>query len=103
MQTAPLPSNESERLQALRSLELHDQWEERFDRVTRLAAEIFKAPIAFVSFIERPACGERRTFQWIQTGVPDFTFCARRTTSQFVRRTQPWLVARPMLSGSSVP
>jgi sigma-B regulation protein RsbU (phosphoserine phosphatase) len=53
MQTAPLPENETERVQALHSLELNDQSEERFDRVTRLAAEIFKAPIAFVSFIER--------------------------------------------------
>jgi sigma-B regulation protein RsbU (phosphoserine phosphatase) len=53
MYTAPLPSNETERVQALHSLELNDQSEERFDRVTRLAAEIFKAPIAFVSFIER--------------------------------------------------
>ncbi|MFL6513976.1 MAG: PP2C family protein-serine/threonine phosphatase [Chthoniobacterales bacterium] len=53
MQTAPLPINETERVQALHSLELNDQSEERFDRVTRLAAEIFKAPIAFVSFIER--------------------------------------------------
>ncbi len=77
MQTAPLPSNESERLQALRSLELHDQSEERFDRVTRLAAEIFKAPIAFVSFIERDR-------QWFKSriGLPvveiprDVSFCA---------------------------
>jgi sigma-B regulation protein RsbU (phosphoserine phosphatase) len=77
MQTAPLPSNESERLQALRSLHLDDQSEERFDRVTRLAAEIFKAPIAFVSFIERDR-------QWYKSriGLPvveiprDVSFCA---------------------------
>ena len=77
MQTAPLPSNESERLQALRSLRLDDQSEERFDRVTRLAAEIFKAPIAFVSFIERDR-------QWYKSriGLPvvetprDVSFCA---------------------------
>jgi sigma-B regulation protein RsbU (phosphoserine phosphatase) len=77
MQTAPLPSNESERLQALRSLDLDDQSEERFDRVTRLAAEIFKAPIAFVSFIERDR-------QWFKSriGLPvvetprDVSFCA---------------------------
>jgi len=77
MQTAPLPSNESERLQALRSLDLDDQSEERFDRVTRLAAEICKAPIAFVSFIERDR-------QWFKSriGLPvvetprDVSFCA---------------------------
>ena len=77
MQIAPLPDNETERVQALHSLELNDQSEERFDRVTRLAAEIFKAPIAFVSFIERDR-------QWFKSriGLPvletprDVSFCA---------------------------
>jgi len=77
MQTAPLPSNESERLQALRSLELDDQSEERFDLLTRLATEIFNVPIAFVSFIERDR-------QWFKSriGLPvveaprDVSFCA---------------------------
>jgi len=77
MQTAPLPTNETERVQALHSLELNDQSEERFDRVTRLAAEIFKAPIAFVSFIERDR-------QWFKSriGLPvvetprEVSFCA---------------------------
>ena len=77
MQTAPLPSNETERVQALHSLELNDRSEDRFDRVTRLAAEIFKAPIAFVSFIERDR-------QWFKSriGLPivetprDVSFCA---------------------------
>src|SRR4029077_651017 len=77
MQTAPLPSNESERLQALRSLHLDDQSEERFDRVTRLVAEIFKAPIAFCSFIYR----DRRWYN-SRIGLPivetprDVSFCA---------------------------
>jgi phosphoserine phosphatase RsbU/P len=77
MQTAPLPSNESERLQALRSLELDDQSDERFDLLTRLATEIFNVPIAFVSFIERDR-------QWFKSriGLPvveaprDVSFCA---------------------------
>ncbi len=77
MQTAPLPSNETERVQALHSLELNDQSEERFDRVTRLAAEIFEVPIAFVSFIER----DREWFK-SRIGLPvvetprDVSFCA---------------------------
>src|SRR5947209_7759027 len=36
---------------------------------------------------------------WMETGTPLFTFFARRTTSQFVSRTQPWLTEPPMVSG----
>lgn len=47
------PVLESERLEALRSLELLDTpAEDRFDRITRLAAEFFQAPIAYVAFID---------------------------------------------------
>ena len=48
----PLPSNEAERLETLRSLELLDTGpEERFDRYTRMARRLFGVPIALVSNI----------------------------------------------------
>lgn len=77
MHSAPFPSNEAQRLEALKSLGLQDVPEERFDRVTRLAAEIFQVPMAFISFIER----ERQWFK-SSVGLPvketsrDVSFCA---------------------------
>src|SRR4051812_35335530 len=63
MPAALLPENERERLDALYALRLLDTpQEERFDVVTRLAAELFQAPIAFVSLIDR----ER---QWFKSRV----------------------------------
>lgn len=48
------PIRESERLDALRSLNLLDTApEERFDRITRLAAEFFQVSMAYVAFIDR--------------------------------------------------
>jgi len=48
------PILESERMEALRSLDLLDTpAEDRFDRLTRLAAEFFQAPIAYVAFIDK--------------------------------------------------
>jgi PAS domain S-box-containing protein len=49
----PLPSDEPERLAALRRYEILDTTpEEVFDRVTRLAASLFAVPAAFISFID---------------------------------------------------
>src|SRR5271154_7431340 len=47
------PLRESERLEDLRSLKLLDtEPEDRFDRITRLAAEFFQIPTAYVAFID---------------------------------------------------
>jgi sigma-B regulation protein RsbU (phosphoserine phosphatase) len=47
------PVLESERMDALRSLELLDTpAEDRFDRITRLAAEFFQTPIAYVALVD---------------------------------------------------
>lgn len=47
------PANEKQRLQALRNLKLLDTPpEERFDRVTRLARQVFRTPIALVSLVD---------------------------------------------------
>jgi len=53
MLAPPTPSNETRRLQTLRGLKLLDTPpEERFDRVTRLAKQIFATPIALVSLVD---------------------------------------------------
>lgn len=54
MKTPDLPSDETHRLCALDELKLLDTPpEERFDRLTRLAARTFNTPIALVSLIDR--------------------------------------------------
>lgn len=53
MLAPPTPSNETRRLETLRGLKLLDTPpEERFDRVTRLAKQIFSTPIALVSLVD---------------------------------------------------
>jgi len=53
MLAPPTPSNETRRLETLRGLKLLDTPpEERFDRVTRLARQIFSTPIALVSLVD---------------------------------------------------
>ena len=54
MTVAPIPAQEEARLQALHALRLLDtEPEERFDRYSRLAAQIFGTSAAFVSLIDR--------------------------------------------------
>jgi signal transduction histidine kinase len=53
MRPPALPIDESERLAALQALHLLDTpAEERFDRVTRLAARLFDVPIALVTLVD---------------------------------------------------
>jgi CheY-like chemotaxis protein len=52
-QTAPLPHDESARLQALRDLEVLDtDPEPRFDRYTDLASSTFDVPIALITLVD---------------------------------------------------
>jgi len=53
------PSAEAQRLDALHSLNLLTEAEDRFDRVTRLAADFFQVPMAYVAFID----AERQWFK----------------------------------------
>ncbi len=49
----PVPADERERLQTLRDLDLLDTMpEERFDRITRIARQLFSVPIALVSLVD---------------------------------------------------
>lgn len=54
MTSAPLPPNEAERLQILEQLDILDSPpEERFDRLTRLAAKLLNAPIVLLSLVDK--------------------------------------------------
>jgi diguanylate cyclase (GGDEF)-like protein len=56
----PIPHDETVRLKSLHSLKVLDtNPEERFDRITRLARNIFKVPIALVSLVD----GDRQWFK----------------------------------------
>jgi PAS domain S-box-containing protein len=60
MLDSPLPQDEAQRLRTLLSLELLDTApEERFDRITRMAARLFDVPVALFSLIDR----ERQWFK----------------------------------------
>lgn len=77
MKTPALPSNERERLASLRSLGLLDTPpEERFDAITRLAAEIFEVPIAYISLVDenRQFLKSRVGLDFCETGR-DVSFC----------------------------
>lgn len=77
MQTAPIPVNEPQRLEALRALLILDTPpEERFDRIVEFAAAEFDVPIALLSLID-----EKR--QWFKSKIGlglcetprDISFC----------------------------
>ncbi len=77
-------TDEQKRLGALHALGVLDtQPEERFDRITRLAASLFDAPMALVSLVDR----ERQWFKSAQ-GVEiaetsrETSFCAHAVSSQ---------------------
>lgn len=77
MKTPPFPEDEPERLEALRGLDILDTPPEpRFDRVTRLAQQLFQVPIALVSLVD----ADRQWFKSQQglgaTETPrDISFC----------------------------
>jgi len=50
----PTPHNETMRLQSLHSLKILDTHpEDRYDRITRLAARLFNVPIALISLVDK--------------------------------------------------
>ena len=63
--SAPIPPNEAQRLEALRALNLLDTGpEERFDRITRLAARVLNVPMACVILVD-----DRRGFFKSRIGI----------------------------------
>jgi diguanylate cyclase (GGDEF)-like protein len=79
----PTPSDESERLAALKSLGiLGTPPEERFDRITRMATKLLNAPIALVSLV----AGDHQWFKSAQgidtrTTSRDISFCGHAIAS----------------------
>ena len=78
MSAAPLPFNESERLEKLATYNILDTLpEESFERVTRLAAKLIGTPIVLISLVDRDR-------QWFKSRVGldaqetprDLAFCA---------------------------
>ena len=66
----PLPHNEQQRLQTLRSLDLLDtEPEERFDRIIRMAARLFNMPITIFSLIDRDRLWFKSRLGW---GPPEY-------------------------------
>jgi GAF domain-containing protein len=53
MKLAPIPENEAARLEAVHGLRLLDTPpEEQFDRITRLATRVFRAPISTITLVD---------------------------------------------------
>lgn len=83
MMKAPIPTDEDDRLQALRQLLILDTPpEERFDRIVSFAAQEFEVPIALITLID----AER---QWFKAGIGldvcetsrDVSFCGHAIMS----------------------
>ena len=77
MKKPDLPANEKERLETLYSLDiLNTGIEERFDRLTRMAARVFNVPIALVSLVDedRQFFKSRVGLDALQTSR-DISFC----------------------------
>ena len=81
---APLPPDEEERLATLHNLRILDTpREQRFDRLTRLAAGILGVPIALVSLVDR----ERQWFKSahglsIEQTPREISFCAHAVAAR---------------------
>lgn len=75
MQTAPLPPDENARQAALDATGLvYTPAEERFDRLTRLTARLFDAPMVAISLIDQDA-------QWFKSSVGLVSFQNPRAVS----------------------
>jgi sigma-B regulation protein RsbU (phosphoserine phosphatase) len=83
------PVREAERLEDLRSLKLLDTHPEyRFDRITRLTAEFFQIPTAYIAFIDSHR-------QWLKSRVGlchtetarDMSFC-----QYTIHRNEPFII-----------
>ena len=78
MPAAPLPANESERLDKLHSYRILDTPpEETFDRITRIAARVFNTPISLVSLVDQDRQWFKSRVGLDATETPrDLAFCA---------------------------
>jgi sigma-B regulation protein RsbU (phosphoserine phosphatase) len=83
------PLLESERIDALRSLDLLDTpAEDRFDRITRLAAEFFQAPIAYVALLDSDRQWFKSSYGLCQTQTSrSVSFC-----QYTIHRDEPFVI-----------
>jgi len=74
----PLPDNESERLQALRALDILDTSnEERFDRLVRIAQHSLQVPVALISLVDAGRVWFKSHQGWDTGENPrDISFCS---------------------------
>ncbi len=74
---APIPNNERQRLRRLYSLGLLDtQPEERFDRITRLAQQLFDVPIVVITLLDKDRQWFKSVLGLAATETPrDLSFC----------------------------
>ncbi len=102
----PLPEDEGDRLNTLRGYGILDTHpEERFDELTRLAASLCSAPIAFISLVDedRQWFKSRIGIEACQTARRD-AFCAHAILSQelFIvpdARQDPRFATNPLVLG----
>jgi signal transduction histidine kinase len=83
---AALPPNEKDRLAALRELAILDTpFEEAYDRITRLAARLFRVPIALISLVDegRQWFKSCHNFAARESGR-ELSFCAHAILSESV-------------------
>jgi len=103
---AVVPTDENERLAALRGLDILDTpAEERFDRYTRLAAAVFRVPTVLVSLVDR----DRQWFKSAhgldaQETPRDQAFCAHAILGAEIfevtdARAHPDFADNPLVSG----
>lgn len=108
MKKAPIPENEKQRLKSLHRMGILDSGKEaRFDRITKIAARIFKVPISTLTLIDE----KREWFKSCQ-GLPKIegdraiSFCGHALVAKkdvFIvlnALKHPWFFDNPMVIGS---
>lgn len=105
-QPALVPPDEPQRLQALHDLRILDTPpEERFDRYTRIAAALFRAPIALVSLVDADRQWFKSKYGHSGQGSPrDQAFCAHAilgsdTMQVSDARRHPDFADNPLVTG----
>ena len=80
---------EANRLQALRSLNLLEaETEDRFDRITRLAADFFQVPMAYVAFLD----SDRQWFKSRVGAIPTETTRQLSLCQYTIHRNEPLVI-----------
>lgn len=106
---APIPLHEEDRIASLRSLELLDTPpEERFDRITRVAAELFGVPIALISLVDSDRQWFKSCYGTAITETPrDISFCAHAILGDDIfyvpdTRRDPRFADSPLVSEQNI-